>query len=96
VTTAVKQTILKYKQLHVNDALKWEVCKNEIKQVSINYSKRKSRERYNRLQHLETKSKLLLSESIIKETKLIEFEINIKEIYDAKSMARKLEQQFNI
>ena len=81
----MKETILKCKQLQVNDALKWEICKYEIKQVSINYSKRKSRERHNRLQNLEKKLKFLLSENIINETKVTEVENNIKEIYDAKA-----------
>ena len=81
----VTETILKCKQLQVNNALKWEICKYEIKQVSINYSKRKSRERHNRLQNLEKRLTFLLSENIVNEAKVTDVENDIKEIYDLKA-----------
>ena len=82
---SVIDIIEKCKRLNLNNVLKWEICKYEIKQMSIIYSKRKSRERHNRLQSLEKQLERLLSENSVNEVKVTEIENEIKVIYNAKS-----------
>ena len=73
------------KTLPLEDSIKWEICKYEIKEASIKYSKQHSRQKHNRLQNLNKQLQLLLLENNINETKVSELENEIKEIYDERA-----------
>jgi len=75
----------KCKQLNLRNQLKWEICKHEIKEMSIKFSKQTSRRKHNRLQKLEKQLNSLLMENNKNEAKVTETEHEIKEIYDSKA-----------
>ena len=43
--------------MNLGNSLKWEICKHEIKEMSIKFSKQTSRRKHNRLQKLEKQLK---------------------------------------
>ena len=65
---------------------KWEILKHEIKIMSINFSKKKSRERNNRLQSLEKHLCQLYEQNTDSNSpKINEIENEIQNIYDVKA-----------
>jgi hypothetical protein len=81
----IVNAIKRCKEFQLPNKVKWEACKYEIKVISLNYSKRKSKARNNRTQYLEHTLKCLLSEESANEAKISEIENELKEIYDSKA-----------
>ena len=86
-------TILDFK----NDMTKWELCKYEIKSMSISYAKKKSRERHSRLQTLEKQLKHLLEiQSPNDENNIQEIEAEINKIYDFKAHGAQIRSRIQV
>lgn len=87
--TKVKNIIDECSHLHIDSKqIIWEVLKWEVKQMSIEYSKKKSRERQTSLHLLETELNNLLKKDSDTETdkvRIIQVENDIKEIYNFKA-----------
>ena len=87
--TKVKNIIDECSHLHIDSKqIIWEVLKWEVKQMSIEYSKKKSRERQTLLHLLETELNNLLTKDSDTETdkvRIIQVENDIKEIYNFKA-----------
>ena len=78
---------------------KWEVCKYQIKEFSIKYSKRKSRERNNELQKLEEQLKHYYSLPNIDEytkNKISKLENDIRHIYNYKVQGAQIRSRLQL
>jgi len=73
--------MLKY-LIIVNDILKWEECKHEIKEFSQQYAIQKSRKRNNTLQQLEKQLKKLYANNNPSLREIADIETQIANIYD--------------
>jgi len=81
--TLILDTINKCNQLKVNDTLKWDICKYEIKEASIKYAKSESRKRHNRLHKLQNELSNLYKHHTDNNTqKITEIENEITTIYN--------------
>ena len=72
-------------RLDLNDILKWEVCKHEIKEFSQKYSIQQSRKRNNTIQQLEKQLKDLYANNNASIREIAEIETQIANFYDFKS-----------
>lgn len=85
----IRQVINDTKSLDIkNHILKWELCKIKVRELSIEYCKRKAQERNNRLQTLEKQLHNIYenrAESNITGESITYLEKEIKEIYDFKT-----------
>ena len=76
-------------KLQLNNILKWEFCKYEIKKASINFSIKKSKEKCNHLQNLEDELKLLINQNK-QNARKTELETEIEEIYKQKAIGAQI------
>jgi exodeoxyribonuclease-3 len=81
--------------------LKWELCKNEIKEKSIAFAKQKARERQNKLDTLEKRLKYLysLNDNLINiqtKAEIIQIENEIENIYSFKARGAQIRSRIQL
>jgi len=86
-----------FKQCNKSNMTKWEIFKHEVKIMSIKFSKKKSRERYNKLQFLEKRLRQLYERNLDSNSSTINIiENEIQSIYEIKAHGAQVRSRVQI
>lgn len=94
IEDTIKQCELAYRNT-VSKTDFWELCKLEIKNASITYSKRRAKERKEYIIELETKLKILQNNSILESEQIEKLEKEIQELYETKAKGAQIRSRIN-